>query len=217
MKNIINNKTRKTGIVFMLFILLLTGLATSCKKTTCNYAPCTVRDSINISTGRDTIGAVDGNWIVTSSPYPPGRQAIIMPAWAPGMPGGYEPTPITNTNAGWINCTGAACCGSLLGKYTYETTFTITPNTLSFSCDFNTAYDDALVSPIELIGPGSTPTIILLPDPTHPGSVASLNINIGTVVTNPAVGTWKIRATISTADHGTGLLVSGFIKTLKPC
>lgn len=47
--------------------------------------------------------------------------------------------------------------------------------------------------------------------------VDRLGLNIGTVFTNPAVGTWKIRATIVTADRGTGLLVSGFIKTLKPC
>lgn len=210
MKNI-NFKTGLTSIA--IFLLLITGLATSCKKTTCNYAPCTVRDSINISTGRADSGIVDANWKVISSPFPPGRQAIIMPAWS-----GYEPTPIANTNAGWINCTGAACCASLVGNYTYETSFTITPNTLSFSCDFGIAYDDALVAgTFVLEGPGGTP-IILLPDPPHPFSnVALLGLNIGTVVTNPAVGTWKIRATIVTADRGTGLLVSGFIKTLKPC
>jgi len=209
----------KTGLtVVALLLLLITGLATSCKKSTCNYAPCTIADSINVSTGRDDSGKVDPNWIVTSSPYPPGRQAIIMPAWVPGLPGGYEPTPIANTNAGWINCTGAACCASLNGNYTYETSFTITANTISFSCDFGIAYDDALVS-LQLIPPVSTIAITTLtdPNPARLPSVAYLSTNIGTVVTNPAVGTWKIRATIVTRDNGTGLLVSGFIKTVKPC
>ncbi len=211
-----NNKTSRTGIAFVLFILLITGLNTSCKKSTCNYAPCTISDSINVSTGRGINGAIDGNWKVISSPFSTAQQSIIMPAWFPSSPGGYELTPIVSTNAGWINCTGAACCASLKGNYTYETSFTITPNTLSFSCDFGTAYDDALVSPIELIPPVGLTT--LLPDPPHPSSnVGRLNSNIGTVITNPAVGTWKIRATIVTNDKGTGLLVSGFIKTVKPC
>ena len=47
--------------------------------------------------------------------------------------------------------------------------------------------------------------------------VDRLGLNIGTVFTNPAVGSWKIRATIVTSDFGSAILVSGFIKTLKPC
>lgn len=207
----INNKNRITGILIVLFILLATGLNTSCKKSTCNFTPCTIADSINISTGLDDSGVVDSKWNVISSPFPPGRSAIVM---KPGHPS-WQLTPIANTNAGWINCTGAGyTLANLNGTYTYETVFTITNNTLSFSCDFSTAYDDALVS---LVLEDPISNIFTLPDPPHVPNVAYLNSNIGTVITNPAVGVWKIRATITTADHGTGLLISGFIKTIKPC
>lgn len=206
----INFKTRLIGIAIL--ILLITGLTTSCKKSTCTYVPCTVRDSINISTGIGKNGTIDPNWKVISSPYLTAQQPIIMPPWP-----GYEITPIVNTNAGWINCTGAACCASLLGNYTYETAFTITPNTLSFSCDFGIAYDDALVAG-SLVLEDPSGNITTLTEPSHaPIPLEKLGPNIGTVITNPAVGSWKIRATITTVDHGTGLLLSGYIKTLKPC
>ncbi len=212
----INFKTSRIGIAFVLFILLITGLNTSCKKTTCNYAPCTIADSINVSTGRDDSGKVDPNWIVTNSPYtPPGRTPIII---KPGHSTWQQTTLITGTNAGWINCTGIPFSGTNLnGNYTYETSFTITANTISFSCDFGIAYDDALVS-LELVEPNTITTHVLSdPNPARLPSVAYLSTNIGNVITNPAVGTWKIRATINTADNGTGFLLSGYIKTLNPC
>ena len=206
----INFKTILIGIAIL--ILLITGLTTSCKKSTCTYVPCTVRDSINVSTGLDDSGMVDSNWKVIASPFPPGTPAIVM---KPGH-SSWQLTPIVNTNAGWINCTGAGY--TLLnrnGTYVYETSFTISPNTLSFSCDFNLAYDDGLVL-LELEEPSTT--IHRLTEPPHaPMPLANLGQNIGTVFSNPAVGSWKIRATIRTADNGTGLLLSGYIKTLKPC
>lgn len=187
----INFKSSITAMAMLL--LLITGLATSCKKTTCNYAPCTVRDSINISTGRDDSGKVDPNWIVTNSPYtPPGRTPVII---KPGDATWQQSTSIVGTNAGWINCTGKPYdnVNNLNGNYTYETSFTITNNTISFSCDFGIAYDDALLS-IELVDPSST-VFIPLVDPTHPA--ATLSQNIGTVITT-ATGTWKIIVKIKT-------------------
>lgn len=204
--------TLKTGMALLLFMFLTIGLNTSCKKATCSYAPCTVSDSINISTGRDSVGLVDPNWIAISTPPLSSTIVLVTPAHS-----SWQTTPIAGTNAGWINCSGIPYHATLnkLGNYTYETSFTITNNTLSFSCDFALAYDDALVS-LELVDPSSS--IIPLTEPTHlPTPLADLGSNIGTIITNPAVGTWKLRATITTADHGTGLLVSGFIKTIKPC
>lgn len=205
----INSKPIIIAIAMLFFLII--GLATSCKKTTCNYAPCTVRDSINISTGRGDTGTVDANWITTAVPATSANIPIIMPAWP-----GYEVTPIAGTNAGWINCSGRAYnpTFNINGNYTYETSFAITNNTMSFSCDFSTAYDDALIS-LELVDPSGTSFPQL--DPPHLPNVAHLNANVGTVITNPMVGIWKIRATIRTADNGTGLLVSGYIKTIKPC
>lgn len=208
----INNKSRIIGIALLFIILSIGGLTTSCKKTTCTYTPCTVRDSINISTGLDDSGMVDPNWKVLVSPFPPGTPAIVM---KPGHPS-WQLTPIVNTNAGWINCTGAGyTLANINGTYVYETSFTISPNTLSFSCDFSLAYDDKLVL-LELEEPSTI--IHTLTEPPHiPMPLSDLGQNIGTVISNPASGTWKIRATITTADNGTGLLLSGYIKTIKPC
>ncbi len=200
----INFKTSITA--FVLFLFLITGLATSCKKSTCNYTPCTVRDSINISTGLADSSRIDPNWIVTSSPYPAGTPALTTPSYIPF----WQPTPIAVTNAGWINCTGTVFTNSI-GNYTFERSFTIAPGTISFSCDFGISYDDTLVS-LDIISP--TPTTTPL---THTASGYNVSPNIGTVFTSPTPGVWKIRATVTFIDNVGGFLTSGYIKVLRPC
>lgn len=202
----INFKSSITAMAMLL--LLITGLATSCKKTTCNYAPCTVRDSINISTGLGKNGTVDPNWKVISSPYLNG-QPIIAPSNST-----WQTAPVITTNASWINCTGVSYPGNLIGAYTYERTFTIAPNTINFSCNFGVAYDDSLVS-LELIAPIPSLAVTTLTEPAH--APAYLGTIIGTVFTNPLPGVWTIRAKVKSIDAGTGFLTSGFINTLKPC
>ena len=215
MKTNNNNQTFLSQLLKMAIIPILCFIAISittisCTNNKCNYSPvCTVQDSVNVSTGLDSVSLVDPNWIASSNPYPLGTPVLVIPAHP-----GYEPTPIAGTNAGWINMTGSACCANILGNYTYETTFPIAPNILSFSCDFAIAYDDSLVS-LELEDPSGN--MIPLTEPTHTVALDRLGTNIGTVFNNPAIGTWKIKATIKTADHGTGFLLSGYIKRTKPC
>jgi hypothetical protein len=210
----INNSSKKTGIIFALFILLAIGLTTSCKKSTCNYSPCTVRDSINVSTGLDSIGkaniagGIDYNWEVISSPYLPLTTAkTTLP-----FPGFWQPTPIVGTNATWINCSGTTSA-NLAGNYIFERSFTIAPGTISFTCDFGVICDDIL-GPVQIISP---PVTVATTVPVVPTTTYYLSNNIGTVFTNPTPGVWKIRATVKFVDNVGGFLTSGFIKTLKPC
>ena len=212
----INNKNKKTGIiviVFVLFILLVTGLTSSCKKSTCNYTPCTVRDSINVSTGLDTFGinnapgGIDNNWKVVSSPYPAGTPALTSTSGGP-----WQATPIAGTNADWINCTGLRCCTNLIGVYTFERKFTIPPGTISFSCDFGIAVDDSLVS-IDLI----PPTLLPITSLTAVPSGYALTPDISTIIASPAAGVWTIRTKVEFIDSYGGFLTSGYIKILRPC
>lgn len=203
MKNIIN----KT-----LFFLTICIIISSCNSDDCDY-DCTKEEKINISTGIDptgtalTIGNVDTNWQVVSSPYPAGTPALNSSTY-----GVWQPTPVATTNAGWINCTGANCCTNLPGDYIFERPFTIAPGTVTFTCDFGITQDDSFIF-AELVAPDAS-TIPLIVVPT---SAYQLSLPITNFVTNPLAGTWKIRVKVNFFDVGAGFLTSGYIKTVVPC
>lgn len=208
-----NNNNIQSGIIIIFLLSIICGLNTACKKTACNYLPCAIADSINISTGQGKNGNIDLNWIASSSPFFPITNAIII---KPGHVSWQQTTTITGTNAGWINCTGIPTTfANTPGDYTYQTTFAIPANTISFTCDFSLAYDDKLIS-IELVDPSSIIPITLT-EPSHTMPLANLGPNLGTLIANPSVGNWKIRVKIRNNDTGTGLLLSGYIRFLKPC
>lgn len=223
MKNIKNNNRLGLiyfkGLLFSIICILVFSITnTACKKNNCDYV-CTFVDSINISTGIDLLGnnnpfgVSDPNWVVTNSPFFPATPPAIT---TPHFPVIWETTPMVNTNAGWLNCTGSTCCSNLPGIYTFERTFNIPSGTLNFSCDFGIAYDDQLVS-LELIEPTTGIVTNITSSVISTIPVTLISNNIGNVISNPTPGNWIIRTKINLVDPVGGFLTSGYVKLLRPC
>ena len=180
----------KTKLFF--YLILLIGLN--------NYA-----QTINVSTGVSSAGlsvsqnTPDPYWNIVAGPggFIP-QQAIVVPTYTFN----WQPTPISGTNAQWLN--NVTNYLSVPGNYVYERSFNVTSGTTSLNCNFGVAFDDTLIS-LELVPPTGA---------TIPLTVVSSNFYfISNMITNsissPAVGTWKIRATINYFDDVGGFMLSG--------
>ncbi len=179
---------------------------------TINVIPTTNTQNINVSTGvynsgiNVTVGAPDPNWQISGNPLVP------TPIVCNFINGNWQPTPVTLTNAGWINDTGQNTGANNPVTYTFERPFAIATGTTSFSCNFSLAWDDQLIS-FELVRPDLT----IIPIAVTPASnVNLLSSPILNTVTNPMVGTWKIRAVVFFFDTVAGFLLSGNIAVATP-
>ncbi|WP_374548310.1 T9SS type A sorting domain-containing protein [Flavobacterium sp.] len=167
-----------------------------------NYA-----QTINVSTGVTATGqpvtqtTPDPNWNIVSGPagFIP-QQAFVVPTYTFN----WQPTPINVTNAQWVN--NVLNYISNPGDYIYERSFNVGSGTTSLNCNFGIAFDDTLIS-LELVPPTGS---------SIPLTVVSSNFyNISNPITNsisnPAIGTWKIRAKINYFDNVGGFMLSGYV------
>lgn len=160
----------------------------------------------NISTGIDNsgasiaVGALDPNWTISAGPGGPTTHRVASFA------GYWQPTPVTLTNAGWINSTGTY--NDPIGIETFDRDFYIPSGVSSFTTDFGVAWDDVLVS-LELVPP-TGPTIPLTV-PSAP--MYTVSPNIGYTVSSPVPGTWKVRAKVQFIDQLGAFILSGYIST----
>ncbi|MBC8046708.1 MAG: T9SS type A sorting domain-containing protein [Fimbriimonadaceae bacterium] len=176
----------------------------------CFYA---MASTINVSTSTSsgvyvTPPNVDPNWVVS------GPSLISAPTYAvSSYLGFWEPTPISGTNAGWIN--PSTVIGSETpGNYTFERSFTINPCTAKFACNFNITCDDSIIS-LQLIPPVGSP--IALSTTSVPPAYYLDNL-ITNIISSPVSGTWKIRAVVDYIDAVGGFMLSGYINdTPGPC
>lgn len=167
-----------------------------------NYA-----QTINVSTGVTTTGqpvtqtTPDPNWNIVSGPagFIP-QQAFVVPTYTYN----WQATPIAVTNAQWVNTVTNFV--SITGDYIYERSFNVGSGTTSLNCNFGVAFDDTLIS-LELVPPtgASIPLTVV--------SSNSYNISnpITNSISNPAIGTWKIRAKINYFDYVGGFMLSGYV------
>jgi len=166
-----------------------------------------VNAQINVSTGLNSAGAsqticgTDFNWKLVSS------TSGIAKVTA-GITGAWESTPVAVTNAGWINVT-CNPTGETSGIYIFERDFTILPATASFSCNFRYACDDN-INLLELIAPGGSSAFYLAGPVIAPYHLLD-NPAVTNVISAPAAGVWKIRATVRIIDHIGAFLISGYI------
>ncbi len=160
----------------------------------------------NISTGIDNsgaaiaLGAADPNWVISAGPGGPVTHRVAS------FPGYWQPTPVSLTNACWINSTGTY--NDPAGINTFDRDFVIPSGVSSFTTAFGVAWDDVLVS-LELIPP--TGPAIPLAVPSAPAYTVSPNI--GYTVSSPVPGTWKVRAKVQFIDQIGGFILSGYIST----
>ena len=138
---------------------------------------------INVSTGVDNsgnalaVGVNDPNWQIVSNTTPK----------VCGYHGAWQPTPISGSNAGWINDTGVYYASNP-AIYTFERPFSIAAGTTSLTCNFGITTDDFIVS-LELVRPDSSTIPLTIPaSPAYTVSPAITN-----VISSPMAGTWKIR------------------------
>ncbi len=167
---------------------------------------------INVSTGIDSsenslaTGTTDPFWQIVSSPYP----SAVSAKATNSFPGAWEATPVSGTNAKWINTSGAF--SDYAGVYTFERDLNVPIGTSNLNSDFSLAFDDQFIS-LELVKPDSS-TIPLIVVPT---TSYHLSIPITYSTTSPMVGTWKIRVVMSITSNGNplsnigGFLLSGTI------
>lgn len=164
----------------------------------------------NISTGITDGGAtitpgassVDPNWRVIPGINTPTTNAKITPHYS----GWWQPTPITGTNAAWINTTGSSC-NNFAGNYTYERSFTISNSITSFTAALRVAHDNDLIS-LVLINPAGTSISLsgTIPSALYFGPL------ITSTQTSPMPGTWRIRAVINIwNDNPPGKNCGGFM------
>ncbi|HRH59335.1 MAG TPA: hypothetical protein PL045_02135, partial [Chitinophagaceae bacterium] len=160
--------------------------------------------TINISTSTNAGAYVappntDPNWKVSSS------LLSLTAAYAvPSYGNAWEATPVAVTNAGWISPTPNQSY-DVPGIYTFERSFPVSQCTQSIACNFKIAFDDTLIL-LELVPP-SGPSIPL----TVSGGHYFLSSAITNVVTSPAPGLWKVRATVHYIDELGGFILSGSI------
>ncbi len=163
--------------------------------------------TINVSTGVDNSGNAlvtgnqDPNWEITS-------HGASTPEIAFDPSGYWENTPVSGTNAKWINTSGSqGYTNSITGNVTFERSFNVAPTDTTITCDFSLAYDDDIVS-LEFVRPDMT-TIPLTVVPTSAYQLSNtINNTISTVGYS---GTWKIKAVILFTDTFAGFLLSGNI------
>ncbi|HRG18966.1 MAG TPA: T9SS type A sorting domain-containing protein [Flavobacterium lutivivi] len=182
----------KTKLFF--YLMLLIGLN--------NYA-----QTINVSTGVSSTGlpvsqnTPDPYWKIVAGPggFIP-QQATVVPTYTFN----WQPTPISGTNAQWLN--NVTNYISIPGNYVYERSFNVTSGTTNLNCNFGVAFDDTLIS-LELVPPTGA-TIPLTVVSSNFYSISNMIVNS---ISSPAVGTWKIRATINYFDDVGGFMLSGYI------
>ena len=182
----------KTKLFF--YLMLLIGLN--------NYA-----QTINVSTGVSSAGlsvsqnTPDPYWNIVSGPagFIP-QQAIVVPTYTFN----WQPTPISGTNAQWLN--NVTNYLSVPGNYVYERSFNVTSGTTNLNCNFGVAFDDTLIS-LELVPPTGA-TIPLTVVSSNFYSISNMIVNS---IPSPAIGAWKIRATINYFDNVGGFMLSGTV------
>eukprot|EP01036_Dinobryon_divergens_P025970 gene25970-34570_t len=167
---------------------------------------------INVSTGIDNsgnalaVGTVDPNWQIASSPNPPGTPVLVSDYFSPY----WEVTPVSSTNAGWINHYGNHLFQvSQIGIYTFERPFTVGVGTTTIDYNLTVAYDDVLVN-FEFVRPDGT----VSPINVTVGSSGARFLSIPTpnsVFPSTQAGVWKIRAVVNFIDQAAGFLLSGTI------
>ncbi|MDR0801423.1 hypothetical protein, partial [Fluviicola sp.] len=167
----------------------------------------------NVSTGLDPVyaptpvGGLDSWWQITAGPsgaasaYPISalREATYGTFW--------QPTPMSSTNACWIDATGSNV--STLGDYTFERTFTVSPFDASIVADFGMGWDDLLLS-AELVPPSGP--IIPLTVPIGTPNQYWVGPSVNHTVTSPVAGIWKIRVVVRFVDSVGGFILSGEVK-----
>lgn len=167
-----------------------------------NYA-----QTINVSTGVTATGqpvtqtTPDPNWNIVSGPagFIP-QQAFVVPTYTFN----WQPTPIAVTNAQWVNTVTNFV--SITGDYIYERSFNVGSGTTSLNCNFGIAFDDTLIS-LELI----PPTGAAIPLTVVSSNFYNISNPITNSISNPAIGTWKIRAKINYFDYVGGFMLSGYV------
>lgn len=165
-----------------------------------NYA-----QTINVSTGVTSTGqpvtqtTPDPNWNIVSGPagFIP-QQAFVVPSYTFN----WQSTPIAVTNAQWVNTVTNYV--SITGDYVYERSFNVGSGTTSLNCNFGIAFDDTLVS-LELV----PPTGAAIPLTVVSSNFYNISNPITNSISNPAIGTWKIRAKINYFDFVGGFMLSG--------
>jgi|GEM_PF-3013098 len=157
----------------------------------------------NVSTGIDNLGNSvgngnpDPNWIITAGPVTGTIRQV-------GPHSLWNPTPVTGTNAGWVNHNGLLT--NIAGIYTLERSFVVAAGTCSFSTNFSVAYDDVLVS-LELVPPVGSPISLGIP----PAPNYQLSAPVVVTVPSPTPGVWKIRAVNRLIDALGAFILSGYI------
>jgi hypothetical protein len=178
----------------LFYLMLLIGLN--------NYA-----QTINVSTGVTATGqpvtqtTPDPNWNIVSGPagFIP-QQAFVVPTYTFN----WQPTPIAVTNAQWVNTVTNFV--SITGDYIYERSFNVGSGTTSLNCNFGVAFDDTLIS-LELV----PPTGASIPLTVVSSNFYNISNPITNSISNPAIGTWKIRAKINYFDYVGGFMLSGYV------
>jgi hypothetical protein len=163
---------------------------------------------INISTGIDSLGnalpitSIDPFWVDVNL----GVGSLRATNYASGF---WIPTPISITNARWINHTGVwnglSNPFSTTVPFVMDRNFNITSSVGELIPDFGFTADDNPIS-IELEDPSGL--IYPLTIPTAPAYYLGASVSSSIPVV-PVIGTWKIRATVLFYDNGNGFLVSG--------
>jgi hypothetical protein len=186
-----------------------------CAAFLCSVLLGQAQTQINISTGLnatlngpEAAGNQENWWQMTSSPNPPGTPALVCNHF----PNLWQPTPVTGTNAGWINAPGDPKGENLSGLYVFDRVISIPPNAGSLAYNFSVASDDNLVS-LEIIDPNavSTPLNVVSANPYF------LSQPISNAINNPIAGTWTIRATVNIGNDGIGGFLASGSMTLNPC
>ena len=164
---------------------------------------------INVSTGIDNAGSalvagsVDPNWHLVSSPNPLGTPALVSDYFLPY----WEPTPITPSNAVWINAAGNYY-STVSGIYTFERSFTVGVGTTNIDYNLGIAWDAFPIS-TEFVRPDGS-TIPFVTNPPDSPYYLSTSIPSSLPMTTMA-GVWKIRTVSNFTDIYSGFLLSGTI------
>ncbi len=169
---------------------------------------------INVSTGiGNAIGSVDPTWVLAPG-SPAGPTTFIVPNFAIGSTVYWQPTPVTGTNAGWINPSPTVSTQTP-GNYIFERTIPVPAGTKTLAFNFRIAYDDDLVA-LEIVRPGGAtiPLTGLVVRSTTP-TAYYLSNDILREINCPEAGNWKIRAVVNYYDVLGGFLLSGNANIIK--
>ncbi len=178
----------------------------------CFMALYSIAGTINVSTATSSSGGALSNptpdpfWKVSAAN---GNVASNTPFVVSAYLPYWEPSPVTGTNAGWLNPVPQRFVNDT-GTYTFERPFTIAPCTDSFVTNFSVAIDDTLQS-VELVSPSGVITV--LPRPPHSRFLQS---PIVYKISCPAAGTWRIRVKVFYYDVLGAFMLSGYINYGEP-